>query len=188
MTDKEKGRVLTIRNVPSEVDEAIAAQARAFGRSKSEFVQEFLSATFGDPIGNFIRTSELVALMDREMAKVTDLPLSDAWTDGGMTLSESREFCRLLGILSADDLQRIMMAAVPWLHLRARQLDVDIPLLPQGVSLSYALFIEAAGLDYQTLLPLRRSLYFMTDEARFWQQVDEMREARKLPPLDRPQF
>lgn len=32
------------------------------------------------------------------------------------------------------------------------------------------------------LLPLRRSLYDMTDEAWFWQQVDEMREARKLPP------
>jgi len=28
----------------------------------------------------------------------------------------------------------------------------------------------------------------MTDEARFWQQVDEMREARKMPPLDLPQF
>jgi hypothetical protein len=33
-------------------------------------VQEFLTATFGDLIGNFIRTSELVALMDQEMARM----------------------------------------------------------------------------------------------------------------------
>lgn len=188
MADKETNRVLTIRNVSANVDEAIASQARAHGRSKSEFVQELLTATFGDPVGNFIRTSELVALMDRELARVTGLPLSDAWTDGGMTLSESREFCRLLGILSADDLQRIMMAAVPWLHLRARQLGMGIPLLPQGVSLSCALFIELAGLEYRALLPVRRSLYFLTDEARFWEQVDEIREARMLSPLERASF
>lgn len=72
--------------------------------------------------------------------------------------------------------------------MRAGQLDADIPQLPKGVSLSYALFIEAAGLDYQTLLPVRRSLYFMTDEMRFWRVVEEMREACKLEPLDRPQF
>jgi len=186
MTDKEKYRVLTIRNVPADVDEAIASQARAHGRSKSEFVQELLTATFGDPIGNFIRSSELVALMDRELARVTGQTLSGAWTDGGMTLPQSREFCRLLGIRGADDLQRIMMAAVPWLHLRARQLGLDIPLLPRGVSLSCALFIEAAGLEYRALLPVRRSLYFLTDEQRFWRNVDEVREARMLPPLDRP--
>src|SRR5471030_555144 len=174
MADKETNRVLTIRNVPADVDEAIASQARSYGRSKSEFVQELLTATFGDPIGNFIRSSELVALMDRELARVTGQTLSGAWTDGGMTLPESREFCRLLGILNSDDLQRIMMAAVPWLHLRARQHDADIPLLPQGVSLRYALFIEAAGLDYQTLTAVRRSLYLMAGEAQFWHQVDEV--------------
>lgn len=68
MADKKTNRVLTIRNVPATVDETIASQARAHGCSKSEFVQELLTATFEDPIGNFIRTSELVALMDREMA------------------------------------------------------------------------------------------------------------------------
>jgi len=76
VADKETNRVLTVRNVPAEVDTAIVLQARALGRSKSELVQELLSATFGDPIDNFIRTSELVALMDREMEKVTGLPLS----------------------------------------------------------------------------------------------------------------
>jgi|SRR5471030_743283 len=197
MGDKETNRVLTVRNVPADVDAAITLQAKVLGRSKSELVQELLSVTFSDPIGNFIRTSELVALMDREIAKVTGLPLSEVWTDGGMTLSEvwtdggmtlseSREFCRLLGILNSDDLQRIMMAAVPWLHLRARQHDADIPLLPQGVSLRYALFIEAAGLDYQTLTAVRRSLYLMAGEAQFWHQVDEVRDARLLPPMDRP--
>jgi|SRR5471030_62236 len=188
MSNKEMNRVLTIRNVPYEVEEAIAAQAKASGRSKSEFVQELLSATFSDVIGNFIRTSELVALMDREIARVTRLQLSDNWVEGGISLAESRAFCQLLGIHTPDDLQRIMMDAVPWLHLRARQLEAAIPQLPQGASLEYALFIEAAGLNYQALTAVRRGLYFMTAEAAFWQQVDEVRDARKLLPLDRPQI
>src|SRR5471030_2622337 len=186
MADKETKLVLTIRNMPKNVDAVFASKARAHGRTKIKFVQEMPTSTFGDPIGNFIRSSELVALMDRELARVTGQTLSGAWTDGGMTLPQSREFCRLLGIRGADDLQRIMMAAVPWLHLRARQLGLDIPLLPRGVSLSCALFIEAAGLEYRALLPVRRSLYFLTDEQRFWRNVDEVREARMLPPLDRP--
>jgi hypothetical protein len=46
---------ITVRNVPADVDEAITRQAKAAGKSKSDFVQEFLTATFGDLIGNFIR-------------------------------------------------------------------------------------------------------------------------------------
>jgi hypothetical protein len=60
---------ITVRNVPADVDEAITRQAKAAGKQRV-IVQEFLTATFGDLIGNFIRTSELVALMDLEMARM----------------------------------------------------------------------------------------------------------------------
>lgn len=62
--------MITVRNVPHEVDAAITEQTKLAGESKSDYVQEFLTAHFGDLIGNFIRTSELVALMDREMARM----------------------------------------------------------------------------------------------------------------------
>lgn len=81
-----------------------------------------------------------------------------------------------------------MIAAIPWLALRARQLGAGPSTLQRGVSLGYALFIEAAGRDAETLAAVHRALYFMTDEAWFWQQVDEVRAARRLAPLDRPPF
>jgi hypothetical protein len=185
MSNNKPRRVLTVRNVPSEVDEAIAVQARVLGRSKSELVQELLSATFGDPVGNFIRGSELVFLMDRELAKATGATLAQSWTEGAVTPAEGREWCRLLGIKSADDLQRMLIAAMPWLALRARQLKGPA-VLPRGISLRFALLVEAAGRDLDTLLSLHRTLYAMVDEERFLMQVSEIRDAMRLPSLERP--
>ncbi|MGN9457776.1 hypothetical protein ACTMQA_27260 [Klebsiella variicola] len=59
MKDESKDKLsaakgtLTVRHLPADVDAAITAQAKAAGRSKSDFIQEFLSASFGDIIGNF---------------------------------------------------------------------------------------------------------------------------------------
>lgn len=179
---------LTVRHLPADVDAAITAQAKAAGKSKSDFIQAFLSASFGDLIGNFSRTSELVALMDRELASVTGRPLTKNWYDAGRTLAENREYCRLLDIRGEDDLQRIMMASVPWLSLRVQQLDTGIPLLPQGISLTFSLFIEAAGRELMVLNPFRRTLFWFMDEAQFRADVDAIREARLLPPLPWPEY
>lgn len=183
---------LTVHHLPPDVDAAIAAiaaQAKAAGKSKSNFIQEFLSASFGDIIGNFSRSSELVALMDRELSSVTGLPLTENWYDAGHTLAENREYCRLLNIRSEADLQRIMMAGVPWLSLRVQQLDIGeagIPLLPQGISLTCALFIEAATGDRRQLAIFRRHIFWYQDETQFWREVDTIRAARLLPALDHP--
>ena len=83
---------LTVRHLPADFDSAITAQAKAAGKSKSDFIQEFLSASFGDLIGKFSRSSELVALMDRDLSHVTGLPLTENWYDAGRTLAENREY------------------------------------------------------------------------------------------------
>lgn len=180
-------RTLTVRNIPSAVDEAITEQARKAGRSKSDFLQEFLVATFGDLIGNFIRTSELVALMDREMARMMDAELRESPYDAGLTLDGHREFCRILGILSEADLQRIMMAGVPHLSARARQLE-GLTRLSQGASLYAALLAEAATRDEKTLLSLYRSQFHMMSEEGFLEEAEEFRAAMRLPPLEREDF
>ncbi|WP_052656097.1 hypothetical protein [Pantoea ananatis] len=180
-------RTLTVRNIPSAVDEAITEQARKAGRSKSDFLQEFLVATFGDLIGNFIRTSELVALMDREMARMMDAELRESPYDAGLTLDSHREFCRILGILSEADLQRIMMAGVPYLSVRARQLE-GLTRLSQGASLYAALLAEAATRDEKTLLSLYRSQFHMMSEEGFLEEAEEFRAAMRLPPLEREDF
>lgn len=180
-------RTLTVRNVPSAVDEAITEQARKAGRSKSDFLQEFLVATFGDLIGNFIRTSELVALMDREMARMMDAELMESPYDAGLTLDGHREFCRILGILSEADLHRIMMAGVPHLSVRARQLE-GLTRLSQGASLYAALLAEAATRDEKTLLTLYRSQFHMMSEEGFLEEAEEFRAAMRLPPLEREDF
>lgn len=178
---------ITVRNVPHEVDAAITAQAKLAGKSKSDYVQEFLAATFGDLIGNFIRTSELVALMDREMARMMDATLSENRFDAGETLAGHREFCRILGILSETDLQRIMMAGVPLLSVRARQLQ-GLTRLSQGASLYAALLAEAATRDEKTQLVLYRSLFHMMEEDHFLRETGEFRAAMRLPPLTRDDF
>lgn len=180
-------RTLTVRNIPSAVDEAITEQAKLAGRSKSDYLQEFLVATFGDLIGNFIRTSELVALMDREMARMMDAELRESPYDAGLTLDGHREFCRILGILSEADLQRIMMAGVPHLSVRARQLQ-GLTRLSQGVSLYAALLAEAATRDEKTLLTLYRSLFHIMDKEHFMREAGEFRTAMRLPPLEREDF
>jgi hypothetical protein len=151
---------ITVRNVPADVDEAITSQAKAAGKSKSDFVQEFLTATFGDLIGNFIRTSDLVALMDQEMARMAGTVLSEHVYDLDMTQAGHREFCRILGIKNNDDLQRIMLAGMPYLEIRAGQLR-GIDSLARGNSLYAALLVNAASRDEETLLALHRSLFNM---------------------------
>ena len=185
--ERSELRTLTVRNIPTGVDEAITEQAKRAGRSKSDYLQEFLVATFGDLIGNFIRTSELVALMDREMAQMMSATLSENRFDAGETLAGHREFCRILGILSETDLQRIMMAGVPLLSVRARQLQ-GLTRLSQGASLYAALLAEAATRDEKTQLALYRSLFHMMDEEHFLREAGEFRAAMRLPPLEREGF
>lgn len=81
-----------------------------------------------------------------------------------------------------------MMVSVPWLSLRIQQIDTGIPLLPQGISLTCALFIEAAGRERPELNIFRRHLFWNMDEAHFWREVDALRAARLLPALAHPEF
>lgn len=180
-------RTLTVRNIPPEVDSAITEQAKRTGRSKSDYLQEFLVATFGDLIGNFIRTSELVGLMDREMARMMGAELSESPHDAGLTLSGHREFCRVLAILNDDELQRIMMAGVPLLSVRAQQLQ-GVPRISPGASLYAALLAEGASRDIRTLRELHRALFHMMDEAEFLNEAEAFRNAMRLPPLEDENF
>lgn len=126
--------------------------------------------------------------MDREPSSVTGLPLTENWYDAGHTLAENREYCCLLQIGSEGDLQRIMMAAVPWLTLRLLQMDTCIPLLPQGISLTRVLFIESASRVLPTLNEFRSHLFWYMDEVQFRVDVDSIRAARLLPPVAWPEF
>jgi len=184
-TPREAARAITVRNLPPDVDREIAAQARAANRSKSEFLKEFLSASFGDLIGNFMRSNGLVALMDKEVAGMMKAALADYWFDSAQTLAENRAWCRLLGIHKEEDLQRIMRDGMPLLELRAEQLR-GVTHIQHGSSLSFALFAEAARRDLSTLLNVHQTLFFLQKEEDFLDMVDEMRGELRLPPVVRP--
>ena len=168
---------ITVRNVPADVDESITRQAKAAGKSKSDFVQEFLTATFGDLIGNFIRTSELVALMDQEMARMAGTVLSEHVYDLEMTQAGHREVCRILGIKNNYDLQRIMLAGMP------RQLT-GVGYLARGNSLYAALLVNAVSRDEETVLALHQSLFNMIPEAAFQEMVNELRKAMRMETFE----
>lgn len=178
---------ITVRNVPHEVDAAITEQAKLAGKSKSDYVQEFLTAHFGDLIGNFIRTSELVALMDREMARMAATELSDNLYDLEMTQAGHREFCRILGIKNEEDLQRMMLFGMPLLEVRAKQLK-GVKYLARGNSLYAAMLAGAVSRDEDTVLALHRSLFSMMPEEAFQEMADELRSAMRMKPFDWPVF
>ena len=178
---------ITVRNVPHEVDAAITEQAKLAGKSKSDYVQEFLTAHFGDLIGNFIRTSELVALMDREMAQMAGTELSDNLYDLEMTQAGHREFCRILEIKSEEDLQRMMLFGMPLLEVRAKQLK-GVKYLARGNSLYAAMLTSAVSRDEDTVLALHRSLFSLMPEEAFQAMADELRIAMRMKPFDWPLF
>lgn len=78
-TEKRSTRTLTVRNMPFDVNKEITEQAEAAGKSKSDFVKEFLSASFGDLIGNFMGGNGLVALMDKDVATMMKAALAVYW-------------------------------------------------------------------------------------------------------------
>lgn len=166
-TEKGSTRTLTVRNMPSDVDTEITEQARAADKSKSDFVKEFLSASFGDLIGNFMRGNGLVALMDKDVATMMHAALADYWYDSAQTLAENRVWCRLLGIYKQEDLQTIMRKGVPLLELRASLLP-GITHIPHGSSLAFALFIEAARRDLATIIKVPSRFFSCRRKRIFW--------------------
>lgn len=174
---------ITVRHVPADVDAALTAQAKAAGRSKSDFVQELLCATFGDLIGNYIRTSPLVDLMDRELAKLTGAELEAGVFEAGMTLRDHREFCDALGILDADEVHGIMMNGIPYLDVRAGQLK-GVMQLPPGASLYAALMAEAARQGVKALKRIHKVPFHTMPLDDFMDAADEFRRAMRLPLIE----
>lgn len=178
---------LTVRNIPPDVDMAITEQAKAAGKSKSDFIQGFLTATFGDLIGNYIRSSQLVRLMDSEMSRMMEAEIVENLYDAGMTLEGHRQFERILGILDSSDVHEIMKAGVPYLGIRAKQLK-GIKSLGPGASLYAALLVEAAKRDYECLYDMHQTLFFMQDEEQFLNMINEFRKELRLPLIQSPIF
>lgn len=175
---------LTVRNVPVEVDETITMLARAAGKSKSDFLQEFLTAEFSDLIKNFSRSSELVALMDKEISRFTGVPLSGEWYDNEFVGRYNRAYCSLLGISSPEDLQRIMMANVPFLEARAGQIQRQgMMSLGRGISLTFALYAEMAGRDKETVHRFYPLMFNEKPNERFYTSVNALRVLKNLEPV-----
>ena len=112
-SDVKKNVTLTVRNVPSDVDAMITMQARIAGKSKSDFLNAFLTLSFGDLLGNFIRTSELVMLMDKEIARFAGRELTAQWFESELTPAYNRIYCRLLNLENEEDIKKMMMSGSP---------------------------------------------------------------------------
>jgi hypothetical protein len=49
-------------------------------------------------------------------------------------------------------------------------------------------FIEAARRDLPTLIKVHKELFFLQKEGDFLDMVDQIRQALRLPPTERPVF
>ncbi|MEI7152674.1 MULTISPECIES: hypothetical protein [Pectobacterium] len=121
--------------------------------------------------------------MDQEMARMTGTELSEHVYDLDMTQAGHREFCRILGIKNNYDLQRIMLAGMPYLEIRAGQLR-GIGSLARGNSLYAALLVNAVSRDEETVLALHRSLFNMIPEGAFQEMVNDLRKAMRMETFE----
>ncbi|GJH75870.1 hypothetical protein [Escherichia coli] len=132
-TDVNKNVTLTVRNIPSDVNARITMQARSAGKSKSDFLNAFLTLSFGDLLGHFIRTSELVTLMDKEIARFAGRELTAQWFESELTPAYHRIYCRLLNLENEEDIKKMMMSNIPYLEQRTHQIRYShMPFLPRG--------------------------------------------------------
>lgn len=180
----EASRAMTLRKIPADIDAAITDQARLTGKSKNDLVLELLTSTFGDLLGNFVRSSELVALMDKEVARLTDREMMSQNFESNLTPIYNREYCRILALKNEDDLKRVMMNNIPYLELRSKQLRFGmVPFLPKGISLTMALFCEVAGRDGLTIEQFYTSLWFVVEREQYYREINEIRAAKSLLPV-----
>lgn len=183
--DVNRTATLTVRNIPLDVDAMITVQSGLAGKSKSDFLKEFLTQEFQDLIKNFSRTSPLVDLMDKELGKKWGLKVAEHWYENHMISADNLRYKGLLDLATHDDLQQIMMKNMPYLQLRASQvLHEQFAYVPRGLSLTFSLFNEIAGRDHRTISRVFEEIFYVTGAEKFYRDVNAIRAEMKLEPVD----
>lgn len=176
---------LTVRNIPLDVDMAIAEQAKKVNKSKSDFLKEFLTQEFQDLIKNFGRTNQLVTLMDNELSNRFKIKLAEDWYENHMISHYNREESRILGLKTYDDLQQLMMRNMPYLFIRAEQvLHEGYAYIPRGLSLTFSIFNEIASRDEETINSAYESIFHMSGAEQFYRDINLLRKEMKLSQID----
>jgi len=182
--DVNKTATLTVRNIPLDVDAMITVQASVAGKSKSDFLKEFLTQEFQDLIKNFSRTSQLVSLMDQELGKQVCVRVADHWFENDMITGMNLKYKAILRLTTHDDLQQIMMKNMPFLQLRAGQvLHQNFAYIPRGLSLTFSLFNEIASRDPATINRAYNEIFYQVGEEKFYQEINAIRAEMKLEPV-----
>lgn len=183
--ESNKTATLTVRNIPDDVDDMITRQARSAGKSKSDFLKEFLTAEFQDLLKNFSRTSSLVSLMDEELGKLFGVDVAEHWFENDMIAVTNLKYKELLKLDTPDDLQQIMMKNMPYLQLRASQvLHSGFAYIPRGLSLTFSLFNEIAGRDAKTIGQAFSEIFYLVGADKFYRDINAIRAEMKLEPVD----
>ncbi|QKJ89257.1 hypothetical protein PMPD1_4358 (plasmid) [Paramixta manurensis] len=182
--DINKTATLTVRNIPLDVDAMITMQASVAGKSKSDFLKEFLTQEFQDLIKNFSRTSPLVSLMDQELGKQVGVRVADHWFENDMITGNNLKYKAILKLTNHGDLQQIMMKNMPYLQLRAGQvLHANFSYIPRGLSLTFSLFNEIASRDPATINQVYSEIFYPVGAEKFCQDINAIRAEMKLEPV-----
>ncbi|EDH2826653.1 hypothetical protein GC738_23390 [Salmonella enterica] len=183
--DVNKTATLTVRNIPLDVDAMITMQASIVGKSKSDFLKEFLTQEFQDLIKNFSRTSPLVSLMDEELGKQFSIKVAEHWFENDMITGTNLQYKALLKLATHDDLQQIMMRNMPYLQLRASQvLHSQFAYIPRGLSLTFSLFNEIASRDANLIARVFDEIFYLVGAEKFYSDINAIRVEMKLEPVD----
>lgn len=111
--------------------------------------------------------------------------VAEHWYENDMITRCNLKYKSLLGLITHDDLQQIMMKNMPYLQLRAGQvLHSHFAYIPRGMSLTFSLFNEIASRDPGTINQAYREILSPIGEVKFYQDINEIRTEMKLLPVD----
>lgn len=184
MSEEKKETVaFTVRNVALDIDKAINAISTMEGKSKNTLILELFEREYSNPISLYGRKSALVKAMDEDVCHSNQLDLIDSWYENEHIIMMEFKYKDLLGINSEEELDIIFKKNIPLIDLRTKQLLRREPIarLPRGISLTFALFVEIARRDEETIRKINKKIFY--SKPNFIKEINEFRDALTLPQL-----
>jgi len=180
---------VSLKGIPTEQGQALKEVAKARDINQSALLREMVNASMGSILHVFCLKSPLVASLDQDIAQYSGSQFLPVWNSIPPAPQFEAAYRDLLGIVTEDDLTRILLRNAQYLRARSSQAMQRGQQFYGGAALYFALFCETASRDEQTIEAFWASI------ARFWggwyrrqdfyNHINQLRSIMGLEPAER---
>ncbi|MBH0090846.1 hypothetical protein [Pseudoalteromonas sp. NSLLW218] len=171
----------TLRGVPEDLEKNLSAVAVMEGKSRNQLILDTLTKEFSNPIATYGRKSPLVKAMDTDLCNKLDCKLIENWFENEHIIYAEKKYCHILKLNSEPDVDEMFKRNIALIEFRARQLQHrNYSSVALGTSLTYALFIEVARSDKDTIEKVKNQIFKIKPD-NFDEDINEVREELGLP-------